>query len=406
MVLLLHVDDLEAGTYLVNVVQTVPEIGDVDFTVSVDITILGCTDSGAANYNAVATVDDGSCEYIYGCTDMIAENYNPDATNDDGSCEYISGCTDASAINYNPAATQDDGSCDYVQCLQTAALLTLNTASWGSEVSFSINDVNNQVLAALPQQEGELLSNDSEYTIDLCLSDANSYTAILNDSYGDGWNGGTFSITTCDGSLIAVEGGLLAGSADTIAFTVQDCDTYLFGCTDSLASNFDSSANTDDGSCIYPGCTNPNYLEYDENANEDDGSCATIEVLGCTDETAPNYNADANLDDGSCQLPIECAEGLVGFEISMEDSYGDGWNGNVYSLINAAGETLDGVTGGLTNACPDYDEVSNPWAHVRNLNQVLMFTVLPAGCYIVTVGGGSHITETSWSLLHHIMVYL
>ena len=65
------------------------EIGDVDFTVSVDVTILGCTDSGAANYNPVATVDDESREYIYGCTDMIAENYNPDATNDDGSCEYI-----------------------------------------------------------------------------------------------------------------------------------------------------------------------------------------------------------------------------------------------------------------------------------------------------------------------------
>ena len=38
-------DDLQAGTYVVNVVQTVPEIGDVDFSVSVDISILGCTDS-------------------------------------------------------------------------------------------------------------------------------------------------------------------------------------------------------------------------------------------------------------------------------------------------------------------------------------------------------------------------
>ena len=131
-----------------NVVQTVPEIGDVDFTISVDITILGCTDAGAANYDALATVDDESCIYIYGCTDVIAENYNSDATNDDGSCEYVYGCTDASAINYNPAATQDDESCQYVQCLQTAALLTLNTELYGSEVSFSINDVNNQVLAA------------------------------------------------------------------------------------------------------------------------------------------------------------------------------------------------------------------------------------------------------------------
>ena len=54
-------DALDAGTYFVNVVQTVPEIGDVDFTVSVDVIILGCTDAGAANYNPVATADDESC---------------------------------------------------------------------------------------------------------------------------------------------------------------------------------------------------------------------------------------------------------------------------------------------------------------------------------------------------------
>ena len=35
---------LEIGSYLVNVVQTDANLGDVDFTVSVDITILGCTD--------------------------------------------------------------------------------------------------------------------------------------------------------------------------------------------------------------------------------------------------------------------------------------------------------------------------------------------------------------------------
>ncbi|MDA3866781.1 MAG: hypothetical protein PF489_08550, partial [Salinivirgaceae bacterium] len=35
-----------------------------------------------------ATVDDGSCEYIYGCMDPDATNYNPNATMDDGSCEY------------------------------------------------------------------------------------------------------------------------------------------------------------------------------------------------------------------------------------------------------------------------------------------------------------------------------
>ena len=39
-----------------------------------------------------------------GCTDPAADNYNPLATIDDGSCEYC-GCTDITAINYNPSAT-------------------------------------------------------------------------------------------------------------------------------------------------------------------------------------------------------------------------------------------------------------------------------------------------------------
>ena len=81
----------------------------------------------------------------------------------------------------------------------------------------------------------------------------------------------------------------------------------LFGCTDSLASNYDSSANQDDGSCLYPGCTDADYLEYDEGANDDDGSCLTLAVAGCTDASAPNY------DDGSCSEML--MTGLVKFEI-------------------------------------------------------------------------------------------
>ena len=47
----------------------------------------GCTDKDAFNYNAKATVDDGSCiEKIFGCTKTTAINYNSDANTDDGSC--------------------------------------------------------------------------------------------------------------------------------------------------------------------------------------------------------------------------------------------------------------------------------------------------------------------------------
>ncbi|TXB62783.1 Ig-like domain-containing protein [Phaeodactylibacter luteus] len=50
---------------------------------------------------------------ICGCTDPVANNYDPLATVDDGTCEYNMGCTDPAAINYDPTAVIDDGSCVY-----------------------------------------------------------------------------------------------------------------------------------------------------------------------------------------------------------------------------------------------------------------------------------------------------
>ena len=71
-------DALEAGTYFVNVVQTTPEIGDVDFSISVDVTIVGCTDPIASNYNAymqlMILMDLVSMFMVV--LMLIAENYN------------------------------------------------------------------------------------------------------------------------------------------------------------------------------------------------------------------------------------------------------------------------------------------------------------------------------------------
>jgi hypothetical protein len=73
----------------------------------------GCIDPTACNYCSVCTVDDGSCDYsCLGCIYPAAVNYNPTAQKDDGSCIY-GGCTDVEAFNFNPLAQQDDGSCIY-----------------------------------------------------------------------------------------------------------------------------------------------------------------------------------------------------------------------------------------------------------------------------------------------------
>ena len=76
----------------------------------------------------------------------------------------------------------------------------------------------------------------------------------------------------------------------------------IYGCTDSLACNYDPNANTDDGSCLNTlGCTDSLSCNYNPSANCDDGSCTN--VYGCTDSSAFNYDPFATCDDGSC-IPV------------------------------------------------------------------------------------------------------
>jgi len=89
-------------------------------------------------------------------------------------------------------------------------------------------------------------------------------------------------------------------------FDAVDYEAPIGGCMDPDAPNYNPDATYDDGSCeilCTPilGCTNPNSLNFNPNATEDDGSCIAI-VRGCTNPRASNYNPNANVDDGSCFL--------------------------------------------------------------------------------------------------------
>ena len=65
---------------------------------------------------------------------------------------------------------------------------------------------------------------------------------------------------------------------DDIAFT-----TVSLGCTDPFANNYDSTATTDDGSCIYVGCTDALANNYCATCNLNDPSLCTYNVCS----TAP-----------------------------------------------------------------------------------------------------------------------
>lgn len=257
--------------------------------------IPGCTDPNACNYAASATDENGSCTYpepgfncagyclqdydgdgvcdvneIEGCMHSLACNFNPNATENDGSCVFaetyydcdgncevdldgdgvcdqleITGCTYAGADNFNPNATDDDGTC-----------------------IFLANPVPGCIYPTACNFQPDATSDDGS-----CIFPALGYT--------------------CSGTCIV----------DTDADGV--CDIYeIVGCQDPAACNYNSFA-TDPDTCNYltPGADCEGNCYFDAN---NDGVCD--ELAGCTNTLATNYDPAATTDDGSCLFSCtDCA---------------------------------------------------------------------------------------------------
>ena len=67
----------------------------------------GCTYPGASNFDAEATIEDGSCLFA-GCTNIMALNYSPWANADDGSCILDSGADACPDLDGNGNVTVSD----------------------------------------------------------------------------------------------------------------------------------------------------------------------------------------------------------------------------------------------------------------------------------------------------------
>ena len=78
-------------------------------------------------------------------------------------------------------------------------------------------------------------------------------------------------------------------------------------CTDPDACNYDPSASLDDGTCIYErihtDCSGNCLSGFTKDACGVCGGDAST-CTGCTDNNASNYNSEAIIDDGSCELAI------------------------------------------------------------------------------------------------------
>lgn len=290
----------------------------------------GCAEAGYPGvYTRLSYFIDWICENTNGavCPNQ-SEFCNGDA---------IFGCTDSLASNYNPEATINNGSCEY-PCDDTVSL-SLQLDCYGEEISWEILNESGATVASVSggtypggSTQDDMQPGGSVQEEEICLS-AGCYTFVITDSWGDGLDPGDetscveqgwtwtglipFSMINTEGELLFQENDPAFGDCESGTENGPCSSSYTFcvtapdpiyGCTDPNANNYDSSANTNDGSCQYLGCTDVAYLEYNPDANIDDGSCITLIVEGCTDPDAENYNASANTDDNSCEYIEGCTD--------------------------------------------------------------------------------------------------
>ena len=198
----------------------------------------------------------------------------------------VYGCTDPNATNYNANANIDDGSCLY------CPVYTMTEVT-----PYGCPSNNNGALQV------EIISGNTPSNISYSWTSRS--TTPMSSPYSPPYNYYTLPFT----------GAIATGLNDVLGYKVNIQDnsgcaaveigwqyiTVRDGCTDTLASNYDATANCDDGSCIYPvyGCTDPTATNYNSSATVNDGSCLYC-TYGCIDSTATNYNPLATCNDNSC----------------------------------------------------------------------------------------------------------
>ncbi len=130
-------------------------------------------------------------------------------------------------------------------CTYNEIVLELNTGDWASEVSWSITDTNGTLIDTCNQ----LYQDHTLYTDTFCLENG-CYNFNMYDSYGDGWQGGSYQLFDSLGNLISI--GDLQGSYffGSVVFSVNG-NCAVIGCTCLSATNFNPNAAIDDTSCQF-----------------------------------------------------------------------------------------------------------------------------------------------------------
>lgn len=200
----------------------------------------GCVDAIATNYNADATVDDGSCEFadsdgdgiydhleVTGCTDSNASNYTANATDDDGSCTFADSDGDGvidsdDSCPYTPATdvvdangctvipdTDGDGVDDDIdECPSTTVGTDVDDVGCPVPVAIEVS------IGLLSPQSGELsdLSESIERAANLAVNRMNDgqyvyeFTLIVEDSGCDATTAAAATQSLADSGVSGIVG--------------------------------------------------------------------------------------------------------------------------------------------------------------------------------------------------------
>ena len=304
--------------------------------------VLGCMDQAACNYNSAATADDGSCDYL-DALGVCGGTCDADA-DADGICDDVDDCVgslDACGVCNGPGEIYECGCADIPEG-------DCDCDGGQPATGYDCDGI------CLADTDGDGICDANE-TPGCTDSEACNYNALATDDDGScatadecgvcGGDGIAEGECDCDGNVLDACG---VCGGDGIAEGACDCEGTL------PAAGYDC-----DGACL--------------NDADGDGVCDEFETSGCTDSTASNYNSSATDDDDSCTYATEFNVDMSCVEFSFSTVHvtgpfcgwcgSDGWN----DMTDTDGDGIYSVTLFVAAGDIEYKYMVDNFASQENL---------------------------------------
>jgi predicted extracellular nuclease len=287
------------GSGLVGLSNTLQVTGPMDYTFSAfkiqprsaeDVLLYGCTTQGAANYNALASVDDGSCFYEGGECSVFISEYAEGSSNN----KYMELFNPTSSPIFLDEYTFGNCSngCD---ALGSAPTITGNVDFWtfnfpaGSQIApggtfIVAHPTADPLILAVADMTYTYLSNgDDTYVLAKIAGGDTTVVDIIGNlgpDPGSGFAVGGVLNATQNATLVR-KPSVSQGNAGDWAMSAgtNEVDTeWIINPQDDWTN---LGIHTFQGACAADntGCTDPGAVNYDPSATEDDGSCIFIPNL-------------------------------------------------------------------------------------------------------------------------------